>query len=91
MQGVFEMNIRKLGTRKNFLFWVEGSVGGCGRVWGSCKVGYTRWVSCEVSYVRWVSCEVGLMQGGLCEVGLTQGESQVRWVTRGGLREVRVT
>ena len=37
MRSVFEMNIGKLGTRKKlkFLFWVEGSVGGCGRVLGS--------------------------------------------------------
>ena len=28
--------------KTQILFWVEGSIGGCGRVWGSHKVGYAR-------------------------------------------------
>ena len=35
-----------------------------------------------MDHARWVSREVGLTQGGLCEV------DYMRWVTRGGLREV---
>ena len=83
-----------------FLFWVEGSIGGCGRVWGSRKVGYVRWISCEVGYARWVSCEVVsrkvLTRGGSHtrwvshKVGLMRGGSHVRWVTRGGSHEVGV-
>ena len=77
-----------------FLFWVEGSIGGYGRVWGSHEVGHTRWVTwgglCEVDHARWVmrggSHEVGYVRwitwGGLHEVGYA------RWVMRGGLREV---
>ena len=71
-----------------FLFWVEGSIGGCGRVWGSCKVGYARWVMwgglCEVDHVRWITRWV--TRGGSREVGYAMGHT--RWVTRGGLREV---
>ena len=77
-----------------FLFWVEGSISGCGRVWGSCKVGYVRRITrgglCEVDHVRWVtwggSCKVGYARwitwGGLCKVG------HARWVMWGGLCKV---
>ena len=72
-RGEIEMNIGKLGTRKNsnFFFGWRGAlvgVAGCG--------GHVRWVMqgefCEVDHVRWV------MRGGSREVGYT------RWITRSG-------
>ena len=82
MQGVFETNIGKLGTRKNsnfFFGWRGALVGVAG--WGDHarwvtrgglhEVSYVRWVSCEVSYVRWVSCEVGYARWVSHKVGLT--------------------
>ena len=69
-----------------FLFWVEGSIGGCGGhtrwvTWGGLyEVDHARWVtwggSHKVGYARWITW------GGLCEVG------HARWVMQGGLCEV---
>ena len=71
-RGVFETNIGKLGTQKiQFFFWVEGSIGECGRVWGSCEVGYVR-----------RGQDVGVTRGGLPKVDhtrcITQGGSHQR-------------
>ena len=90
MRGQIETKNQKTwnSEKLKFLFWVEGTFGGCR---GVCKLRYARWGIwggvCEVRYARWDLCEVGYARWDLHEVRFTWGEIYTWW----DLHEVRFT